>query len=104
MILDNPTKCPIHFKKLLRPSVMRVPWIRRQKSNCDSSDVALFQQLRSRTKLRTNYVKRTGIVASLQECERLCLQEKQFQCLSFNFMPKFQGNLLNDIDNKTVRR
>ena len=33
-------------------------------------------------------------MASLNDCERLCLQEKQFQCLSFNFMPKFQGNLL----------
>ena len=46
-------------------------------------------------------------MASVQECERLCLQEKQFQCLSFNFMPKFQASLpenceLSDIDYRNI--
>ena len=65
---------------------------RRKKSKCDS-DADIFQQLRSRTKLKADYVKRSVIVASLNECERLCLHESQFQCLSFNFMPKFVASL-----------
>ena len=57
----------------------------------DASPV--FGQLRSRTRLRSDYIERSLIVASLYECERVCLEERQFQCMSFNFMPQFHASL-----------
>ena len=65
-------------------------------SKCEDSHV--FRQVRSRTRLRSNFIKRSVIVASLFECERICLQERQFQCLSFNFMPQFRANLPANCD------
>ena len=52
-------------------------------------------------------MKRSVIVASLYECEQLCLQESQFQCLTFNFMPKFVASLpanceLSDINYRNI--
>ena len=58
-------------------------------------------------KVKADYVKRSVIVASLNECERLCLHESQFQCLSFNFMPKFVASLpanceLSDVNYRNI--
>ncbi len=61
------------------------------KTRCDNSDV--FQQLRARAKLRPELVQKSLIVASLYECQKACLQETQFRCLTFNFMPNFVASL-----------
>ena len=78
----------------------------RRKSRCDES-VDFFKQLRSRTKIRSGYVKRSVIVASLYECEKICLQESLFKCSSFNYMPKFKASLpanceLSDTNYRTI--
>lgn len=65
-------------------------------SRCsDSQGLSLdsFQQVRSRTRLRSDLVQKSAIVASIYECENLCLQETRFRCLSFNYMTKFQASL-----------
>jgi hypothetical protein len=59
-----------------------------RQSKCDSNE-DLFRQLRSRTKLRNDYIKIKEVVGSLYECEKLCLRENQFECKSFNFIDKF---------------
>ena len=45
-----------------------------------------FRQVRSRTRLRQQYVQRLETVNSLYECEQECLNERTFKCLSFNYM------------------
>ena len=45
-------------------------------------------QLRSRTRLRSQYIQRGETVNSLLDCEKLCLQERNFQCLSFNYIQR----------------
>ena len=67
-----------------------------RKSKCEGSHV--FRQVRSRTRLRSGSIKRSLIVASLFECEQVCLEERQFQCFSFNFMPQFQAALPANCD------
>ena len=59
----------------------------------DASTSPVFGQVRSRTRLKSDFIQRSLIVASLYECERVCLEERQFQCMSFNFMPQFQASL-----------
>ena len=43
-------------------------------------------QVRSRTRLRHQFIKRLATVNSLFECEQKCLNERAFKCLSFNYM------------------
>ena len=65
----------------------------RKKSRCEGGS-RVFRQVRSRTRLRSSsMIQRSLIVASLFECEQMCLEERQFHCLSFNFMPQFQAAL-----------
>ena len=45
-----------------------------------------FRQVRSRTRLRNQYIKRLETVNSLPECEQECINERLFKCLSFNYM------------------
>ena len=60
---------------------------RRSEIRCDRSRDH-FTLLRSRIRLRPQYIKGHETVASLLECETLCLQEKRFQCLSFNYIQR----------------
>ena len=73
-----------------------------RKSICDSSfsgpAAGLFRQVRSRTRLKSHHIQRSLIVASLDECERECLEESQFKCMSFNFMPQIQAALPANCD------
>ena len=46
----------------------------------------LPHQVRSRTRLRHQFIKRLETVNSLYECEQECLNERAFKCLSFNYM------------------
>ena len=62
------------------------------------SDSPVFRQVRSRTRLKSNHIQRSLIVASLYECERECLEESQFKCMSFNFMPQIQATLPANCD------
>ena len=43
-------------------------------------------QVRSRTRMRQQFIKRLETVNSLYECEQECLNERTFKCLSFNYM------------------
>ena len=60
---------------------------RRSEIRCGRSQDQ-FTLLRSRTRLRPQYIKSYETVASLLDCESLCLQEKKFQCLSFNYIQR----------------
>lgn len=62
-------------------------------SKCSESIGNAFKQVRSRTRLRADLIQKAVVVASIYECENLCLQETRFQCLSFNYMTKFQASL-----------
>ena len=46
----------------------------------------LFAKVRSRTRMRQQFIKRLETVNSLYECEQECLNERTFKCLSFNYM------------------
>ena len=46
----------------------------------------LSAQVRSRTRIRQQFVRRLETVNSLYECEQECLNERTFKCLSFNYM------------------
>ena len=48
--------------------------------------INLFYQVRSRTRLRNQYIRRLETVNSLPECVQKCINERQFKCLSFNYM------------------
>ena len=52
-------------------------------------------QVRSRTRLRSQYINRRETVNSLYECEEACLQERAFTCRSFNYMYGKLMNLVN---------
>ena len=43
-------------------------------------------KVRSRTRMRQQFIKRLETVNSLYECEQECLNERTFKCLSFNYM------------------
>ena len=55
---------------------------------CQDGSYARFKQLRSRTRLKPAFIQKGETVNSLQDCERLCLQESNFQCLSFNYIQR----------------
>jgi len=60
----------------------------RRRGRCDSGSTAgdTFRQVRTRTRLRQQFIKRLETVNSLYECEQECLNERTFKCLSFNYM------------------
>ncbi len=45
-----------------------------------------YSKIRARTRIRPQYVERRVPVNSLFECEQACLNEREFNCRSFNFM------------------
>ena len=51
-----------------------------------TKDPDFFFQVRSRTRMRQQFIKRLETVNSLYECEQECLNERTFKCLSFNYM------------------
>jgi len=59
-----------------------------RRGRCDSGSTAgdTFRQVRSRTRLRQQFIKRLETVNSLYECEQECLNERTFKCLSFNYI------------------
>ena len=57
-----------------------------RRARCDTGSGDTFRQVRSRTRLRQQYVQRLETVNSLYECEQECLNERAFKCLSFNYM------------------
>ena len=57
-----------------------------RRARCDPGSGDTFRQVRSRTRLRQQYVQRLETVNSLYECEQECLNERAFKCLSFNYM------------------
>ena len=54
--------------------------------NQDGNIQPLPPQVRSRTRMRQQFIKRLETVNSLYECEQECLNERTFKCLSFNYM------------------
>jgi len=75
----------IRFEKDNRPSYGASGG---RRGRCDSGSTAgdTFRQVRSRTRLRQQFIKRLETVNSLYECEQECLNERTFKCLSFNYM------------------
>jgi len=59
-----------------------------RRARCDpgSGGGDIFRQVRSRTRLRNQYIRRLETVNSLPECEQECLNERTFKCLSFNYI------------------
>ena len=55
-------------------------------TNRKTKDPNFFSQVRSRTRMRQQFIKRLETVNSLYECEQECLNERTFKCLSFNYM------------------
>ncbi|XP_023344820.1 uncharacterized protein LOC111714044 isoform X7 [Eurytemora carolleeae] len=55
-------------------------------SRCDPGTGDSFRQVRSRTRLRQQFIRRLATVNSLFECEQECLRERIFKCLSFNYI------------------
>ncbi|XP_023344815.1 uncharacterized protein LOC111714044 isoform X2 [Eurytemora carolleeae] len=58
-------------------------------SRCDPGTGDSFRQVRSRTRLRQQFIRRLATVNSLFECEQECLRERIFKCLSFNYIVGF---------------
>ena len=56
-------------------------------------EIALFPILEHCARLRPQYIKRRETVASLLDCERMCLREKAFHCLSFNYIQRGKPSL-----------
>jgi hypothetical protein len=48
--------------------------------------ISPFPQVRSRTRLRSQFVSRRETVGSFDECELECRNERTFNCRSFNFV------------------
>ena len=57
-----------------------------RRARCGPGSGDTFRQVRSRTRLRQQYIQRLETVNSLYECEQECLNERAFKCLSFNYM------------------
>merc|ERR1719237_1426013 len=57
-----------------------------RRARCDSGTGDTFRQVRSRTRMRQQFIKRLETVNSLYECEQECLNERTFKCLSFNYI------------------
>ena len=66
---------------------------RRSSGRCQDGSYARFKQLRSRTRLKPAFIQKGETVNSLQDCERLCLQESNFLCLSFNYIQRINPTL-----------
>merc|ERR1719483_181370 len=62
-----------------------------RRGRCDSGSTGgdTFRQVRTRTRLRQQFIKRLETVNSLYECEQECLNERTFKCLSFNYIVGF---------------
>ncbi|XP_022224607.2 uncharacterized protein LOC111075561 isoform X3 [Drosophila obscura] len=52
-------------------------------TRCEESDN--FKQIAARHKMRRHYVRRTLVVPSLIQCERECIESRDFVCRSFNY-------------------
>ncbi|XP_030388615.1 uncharacterized protein LOC115634834 [Scaptodrosophila lebanonensis] len=52
-------------------------------TRCEESDN--FKQIAARHKMRRHYVRRALIVPSLIQCERECIESRDFVCRSFNY-------------------
>ena len=59
---------------------------RNRQSRCTNEAGESFRQVRTRTRLRTQYVERREKVNSLYECERECVEATDFDCRSFNYV------------------
>merc|ERR1740128_442969 len=60
-----------------------------RRGRCDPGTGDTFRQVRSRTRLRQQFIRRARTVSSLFECEQECKQERNFKCLSFNYIVGF---------------
>lgn len=52
-------------------------------TRCEESDN--FKQIAARHKMRRHFVRRALIVPSLNQCERECIESRDFVCRSFNY-------------------
>ncbi|XP_017148717.1 uncharacterized protein LOC108159711 isoform X1 [Drosophila miranda] len=52
-------------------------------TRCEESDN--FKQIAARHKMRRHFVRRTLVVPSLIQCERECIESRDFVCRSFNY-------------------
>lgn len=63
------------------PSAVGLP--RPPITRCEESDN--FKQVAARHKMRRNFIRRTLVVPSLIQCERECVETRDFVCRSFNY-------------------
>ncbi|XP_012155814.1 uncharacterized protein LOC101449568 isoform X2 [Ceratitis capitata] len=56
---------------------------RPQVTRCEETDN--FKQIAARHKMRRHYVRRSLVVPSLIQCERECIESREFVCRSFNY-------------------
>lgn len=61
-------------------------------TRCEESDN--FKQIAARHKMRRHFVRRALIVPSLIQCERECIESRDFVCRSFNY--RWVGHLVAD--------
>jgi len=61
---------------------------RPRSGRCDPNTGDTFRQVRSRLRLRKQFIRKQETVNSLFECEQECKRELSFKCLSFNYMTR----------------
>lgn len=71
-------------------------------TRCEESDN--FKQIAARHKMRRHFVRRALIVPSLIQCERECIESRDFVCRSFNYRWVGDGLGLKIQDNRYTSR
>lgn len=61
-------------------------------TRCEETDN--FKQIAARHKMRRHYVRRSLVVPSLIQCERECIESRDFICRSFNYRYRMSFHLI----------
>ncbi|KAH9420862.1 hypothetical protein DERP_001296 [Dermatophagoides pteronyssinus] len=76
-------------------------------SGCDSEltmPIVSFQKMGLSSRLKSKHIYKVARAERLEECERYCMETKDFICKSFNFRPFFPDNCeLSSVDTKKFK-